>query len=336
MSKRALNSFVSKLGKAQAAKRFGVSASTVARWQKQGVSKKYAAYVKDDISEFKALQAVTKLAGPTVTAKRLGVTTATLARWQRQGAPAKNFDKILQVAAKAKRTARPAKKLDQLVKTTSAKATAKRFGVTEKTVKRWQRQGVPKTRKAEFERAIKRRKRSLKAAETRRDKFRASVGRPEDSELSTKRVVPGAPPKSPFKEYERIESEYFTTRYKVQDVWIPIKKGFHAITSDQIASLAQTVFENTSNEYARVIFLAYRFIPFNPAYRGAMAKKQGQWVSAFVSTSVQRTMTSLAGDIDKVFWGGTRTPGMMNSLKGASKRVIWLEAINVQTMDLNE
>ena len=71
-------------------------------------------------------------------------------------------------------------------------------------------------------------------------------------------------------------------------------------------------------------YLFFRYIPFNPIYRGEMLSKQGKWHEWWASMEGVATMRDFEGAFGRTF---------VEPLRSAESRLIWLEGYKVRTYE---
>lgn len=217
------------------------------------------------------------------------------------------------------------------------KAAAKRLNVTVRTVQRWKRQGVSARSTERVEKIVRRSTAAKKAAITRRASAQRSTGleAPPESELSDEEVLPARLPGNREKdaayksEGSTVESgwESIETRYSVGWVrWVTIGKSILDVSVDELYDVAIESWHKIRppREYVAVKLLLFRYIPFNPIYKGEMVKKQGTWVEKWVSSKAVSTSRRLKDYIE----------GMLEyTQRWAETRIIFLESMGVQMFD---
>lgn len=225
--------------------------------------------------------------------------------------------------------------LSQLVERLGRVELARRAGVTPATVGRWLSKG-PSRAGAEIIRAVLRRhETSTKAAATRRRSAQASTGIevPQESELPSEKVLPTKLPGDAreVKAAKRAEGigagtkQQIDSIYNIGDIeWFTIGRPVSDVSESEIADLAVKAWQDSGRDYVQVKFLFFRYIPFNPLYRGELIKKQGTWVEWWAQTNAQSAINSITRNIEYV---------MDLSYKAAETRVIFLEMIGVATFD---
>lgn len=230
--------------------------------------------------------------------------------------------------------------LEELIARLGLAEVARRLHVSVATLKRWVRNGPSASGAAAVSRVVGRHLASRKAAQSRRDgeAFRDSLEEPEESELEPEQVLPKKPPNKSREvqatkraegiragrtaidsEFNEGEAEWVTVGQSVLEVDIP-----------ELIRVAWGIYVDSGRDYVSVKFLFFRYIPFNPLYRGELVKKQGTWVEQWISTkAVSGTMTD-----------ASRSPlaryieyYMERAQEWAQTRIIFLEMIGVSTFD---
>lgn len=213
---------------------------------------------------------------------------------------------------------------------------AHRFGVSAKTLRRWLREGEPSFRYQPIVAGVlKRHLRSAKAAETRRVKAQASLGiePPAESELPDADVLPSKLP-SDSKAYRDIErkegvepgsvQEIESTRNEGQIHWVHIGDDVRSVSAEDLLGIVLDIWRPSQRHYMQVKFLFFRYIPFNPLYRGGLAKLQGSWVEWWAQTGAWSAEYSMRNNIEGI---------LEYALLAAETRIIYLETIGVSVFD---
>jgi hypothetical protein len=124
------------------------------------------------------------------------------------------------------------------------------------------------------------------------------------------------------------ERDFETRNYLGKSHWITISQPVVDVDDDTVIDLTAQVWQDSGYAMVWVEFYFLRYIPHNPLYRGAMIHKQGRWVDRFALTKVHSRLLgpgpNLSADITK---------RMDAARKEAASRLIWLEAIDVRTID---
>lgn len=248
--------------------------------------------------------------------------------------------------------------LREFVSRVGLEEVARRSGVSGATVKRWLQRGVSGKGSRAVEDSLRRSARSRKAAETRRLQAELANARgftlpraPEDHPLSpdgldahelTPRRLPTTERQDLRDRLRRLgratvgESESHVWRresYAVNENYIDVRDrgGIEAIAEHAIQRFRSAAREGYEwfHFYAQLI----RFIPENPAYTGALARKAGKWAPDTInvgSTNVYRGTElaeppgGVAGAIYHAFEYSSKTLGYAGSIEDVShSRTIW-------------
>ena len=226
--------------------------------------------------------------------------------------------------------------LRQLLKKYTKAGLAKRLGVTPATISRGLSQGLSKRLKEKLATHAKKSLAAQKAAKTRRkrEKFQAKVPTPPASELTRKQVAPRETPRpTPTRRRQlhlrRGERRYETNRYIGKSEWFFIDKQANEIDIDEVQDRALASWHVSDLPFHFTYILAYRYIPFNPAYKGQLSKLQGTWVEINMRTETLSSAKVIANQIQALFDGYTVRRGkkVQGLLTMNETRVIWVKGI---------
>jgi len=213
--------------------------------------------------------------------------------------------------------------------------TARRAGVSTGTIRRWLDDGVSKRYQDDVLGILKRHLRSLAAAETRKQRAQEETGivPPEGSELAPEEVLP---PKAPAESREvksvlrfvGLQKRRLTsTRVKGEISWFRVGLPVTEVDDATISERAIQIWRHSGRRFCSVKLLFFRFIPWNPIYKGELLRLKGKWVEAWQSTAAQSGPESVRRQVEYY----------MERAKGwAETRVIFLEAVGVSTFDYTE
>lgn len=239
--------------------------------------------------------------------------------------------------------------LTVLLEALGLKELARRAGVSPGTLKRWQRSG-PSARGLDVLAGIlSRRERSKRAAQTRTAKKRQdfqnrlpmpatpyrSFNRPSSGELTPEQMLPNEPPVKTardLKSYRAAEGhdgigEIDTLRNFGESVWIAVGAPLVDADVDHLADQAISIWQQSERAWIHIVFLLFRYIPFNPLYRGEMISKQGKWDAFWTQTPLAATLDSIANGIESA---------LEVARVSAHSRLIWLEGAKVRVFDRKE
>lgn len=216
---------------------------------------------------------------------------------------------------------------------------ARRAEITEATLKRWVRQGPSKAGAKVLAEILRRHRVSLRSAETRRRhaQERTGIAPPEESELSPDQVLPtrtpaetrevdavkaleGIPPNRRGPTKKRIDSFFNDGEVR----WIWIGRSVTEVDADEITDLSIEAWQNSGRDFLQVKFMFFRYIPFNPLYRGQMLRKQGKWLEWWAQTNAHSSIRAFGYNVEHV---------MDFAHKAAATRVVFLEMIGVSCFD---
>lgn len=227
--------------------------------------------------------------------------------------------------------------LEELVARIGLDETARRLGVSVRTVRKWLRT-EPSFRGAEkIAEVIKRHLASVKAVATRRRTFRESLPLPEfpneiigdesSPEIDNEDdLLPGRPP--PHVAPDGFRAKYESTRYMGWNNYVVIGRPLVDVDNETIIDLAASVWQNSGEPLCFVELIFFRYIPFNPIYTGQMMRKQGTWVDWHSQTHVHSRLMGIPPNLSSEM-----EARLDEARRAAESRLIWIEAINVKTID---
>jgi len=211
---------------------------------------------------------------------------------------------------------------------------ARRAGVTPATLKKWLMHGPSARGAGVLATVLRRHETSTKAAVTRRRHAQEATGIsvPPESELPAGQVLPirtptGREKKAAFRAEDlgTATKQPIDSIYTVGDIeWVTIGKPVDEVTVNEIVDIAWRIYQDSRRDFIQCKFLFFRYIPFNPLYRGELARKQGTWVEWWAQTKALETLNAFTNNVDYI---------MDFSYKAAETRVIFLEMIGVLTFD---
>ncbi len=138
---------------------------------------------------------------------------------------------------------------------------------------------------------------------------------PEEGEfVNAMDLVPDEAPES---EYERdtvlhLETDRYIGSSYIVTIGAPLVEVNFDIIKDQVIS----VWRASGQPWCQVQFLLFRYIPYNPIYKGEMLNRQGTWIDFGVTTQLRAEKNDIENGIDSAF---------DLTLQKATYRVIWLE-----------
>lgn len=212
---------------------------------------------------------------------------------------------------------------------------ARRAGVSAGTVRRWLEDGVSKRYQDDVLGILQRHLRSLAAAETRKQRAQEETGivPPEDSELAPEEVLPTKAPaesrevKSTLRFVGLQKRRLTSTRVTGEISWFRVGLPVMEVDDATISERAIQIWRHSGRRFCSVKLLFFRFIPWNPIYKGELLRLKGKWVEAWQSTSAQSGPESVRRQVEYY----------MARAKGwAETRVIFLEAVGVSAFDYIE
>lgn len=205
---------------------------------------------------------------------------------------------------------------------------ARRVGVTNRTIRHWLRHDPSYKGGRIVAEVAARHLRSLRGAETRRQKQQAETGiaPPEGAGLPAIDVLPTAPPKVPpqVSRHEEIDTEFS----EGVRVWIEVQKPVDENFDDDrdVLRPAHTVWAGSNRRFCYVKFLFMRYIPRNPGYTRSheLFTKQGKWLDVWMTSKTAATPNDLDRYVGAV---------LDKARSWSYSRVIWLEKIGVSCID---
>lgn len=226
--------------------------------------------------------------------------------------------------------------LEELVARLGLSVVARRVGVSTATLRRWLRDG-PSLAGVDRLRVVTRRHLgSKKAAQTRAAKFRTRLPLPVNpavdlnnpigsGNLSVEDVLPTHKPRTkPTHVFDGSVYSYETDRYSGWNNWVTVGKPLVDVDNEMLFNEVLSIWQRSSEMFVFVEFLFFRYIPFNPIYKGEMLAKQGRWFEFTTQSPVRATQAEVIAGIEEA---------VDNARIAAEYRLIWLEAINVKTID---
>ncbi len=244
---------------------------------------------------------------------------------------------------------------------------ARRVGVSPATVKLWLRQGPSARGREKLIAVTRRHVAGRKGYETRqrRATFHGSLplppepfarfdrklwigpkedeylnenygrGIPSSGELSDEQLLPQKPPVETKADLNRARKRagytggkvVNTDRYYGESEWVTIGKPMLEVDVAGMARNVSSAWKISRRVWCQVRFLIFRYIPFNPLYKGEMVNRQGTWADWWTSTELFGDQQSLENGVEVA---------MTRALQAAASRVIWLEAMNIRTFDDKE
>lgn len=284
-------------------------------------------------------------------ARRIGVAPSTLKRWVKVGVPESRSDDVARVVRRsdASRKAARTRAADADARAIRDQRAAEALERREEERARRQAAREADLGRAQREQEAARRKREREAGELtpRQKKFQESIPTPEDArnldgDLLPDQVLPKAPPSRATVlntkdfSYEG-EKPIDTDVYEGRAFTFTVGKPAANVDPSSIIKQTLAAWSSSGFAFCRVLFLFFRFIPFNPFYRDAVLRsKQGTWVDWWTSTvpGVIGSEGAITNAIENVFEGYTTyDDGRMKHVKGAHEaameRVIWLEQFQV-------
>ncbi len=227
----------------------------------------------------------------------------------------------------------PGKGWRKILRRSGTKRAARSLRVSESTVKRWLRSGIPPQRAHDVKLFVTRSEGARKAARTKKllaNRLRLPASpafkhKPK-SGLDVKHSVPKSLPKKPgfYPPTDTIGKFKETAeRWWILDKEIVDIDFDKEISEPIIAWRAQT----NPNALVHIYFEMVRYIPFNPAYKGELVKKQGTWQPEFpISTSYEFTDDSIKRSVQftlykRYNYGQTRHLVLLRFKAGLKERV---------------
>lgn len=238
-------------------------------------------------------------------------------------------------------------KLSTLLRRLGLARLAKRAGVTPATVRRWVLHGPSSRGQDALDRIATRLRAAKKGQKTRakRTAFRATLPIPASPDLVINRpglgtfsdptdLVPSRPPveteqqlrREAMREGYALGGGIDTDSHYGESTWITVGEPLVNVDMDFVGDTVVNVWQQSGRQYVQARFLFFRYIPFNPLYRGEMLAKQGKWHPWWTSTAIAATMLTIASGFLEVAFD--------EALRSAESRLIWLEGYLVRSFDL--
>lgn len=211
---------------------------------------------------------------------------------------------------------------------------ARRAGVSQATVKRWLREGPSQKGAKALAGILRRHSASTKAAEGRRRRMQERVGAqvPPATELTPEQVLPPRAA-SESREVKRIKQREKTEGGVVpidsevnigEETWVTIGRDINDLDNSEVVDSVVSIWQDSGRDYVSVRFFFLRFIPFNPLYKGELAKKAGKWVDFWWRTQAASAKDTITRYVE----------GYLDlARKKGESRVIFLEMIGVSTLN---
>lgn len=194
----------------------------------------------------------------------------------------------------------PGRVFRQTVLKRGLKKTATSLRISESTLRRWLSRGIPGNRKHDVKLFLGRSKAAAKAARTKKALDRRRNLPPSSafklkpkSGLSVKDSVPKSLPKKPgfypptptIGKYKEVGERWWVLDKEITEI------DFDEEISDPVLAWRR---ETKPKALVHIYFEMVRYIPFNPAYKGELVKKQGTWQPEYpISTSYELTDASV-------------------------------------------
>lgn len=147
-------------------------------------------------------------------------------------------------------------------------------------------------------------------------------------------LVPDKPPAETEEELDRISrrgghdigGSINTDTYEGESFWFGVDKPVVEMERTEVSDLVWQVMGQSTRRWTQVIFLFFRFIPFNPLYKGdELERFQGKWKSWWWATKVVETEYELHRGIDRA---------LSEAGFAAESRMIWCKGFKVRTMNI--
>jgi hypothetical protein len=241
-------------------------------------------------------------------------------------------------------------KLSTLLRRLGLAELARRAGVSPATIRRWLRHGPSASGQDILGGIAARHRRSVKSHKTRvahqREAFRDRLPVPVSPDLKPHRptlgqfddpmdLVPDRPPveteaqlhRDAAREGHDIEGDINTDTYEGSSHWVTVGAPVVEVDQQYVIDTAMDFQRQAGHTWLQVVFLFYRYIPFNPLYKGEalIEKWQGKWKPWWESTAI---LDSEYGITD----GVTRCMDLARF--SAESRLIWFEGFKVRTMNM--
>jgi hypothetical protein len=225
---------------------------------------------------------------------------------------------------------------------------ARRTGVTIATIKRWHRLGPTGRGLEALERVARRRVAGLKGIETkgRRKQWRDLLSPPElpyrrlhkpsSGLLDPDVVLPTRSPVETAKMLNRARKDQgFDANgpldsdiYDGESTWIHIGVPIVNLDMNWLQDQIVRIWQNSDRTWVYVIFLLFRYVPFNPAYKGVaeLERLQGKWLPFAAQTDSlgKRGLFNVSRVVEQA---------LAKSIDASKSRMIWLEGADVKTFE---
>lgn len=239
-------------------------------------------------------------------------------------------------------------KLSTLVRLLGLVQVAKRAGVTPATIRRWLRHGPSDRGKVALKQVAKRRRRAQKAAKTRtrQVEYRSQLPIPVTPVLDLHDPNEGdfedptdlLPKRRPIETAAQLRDEMQREGHDLSDTvntemyagereWFTVGQPLVNVPLQSIIESISDVWHSSGRRWVVARFLFFRYIPFNPLYRGEMLKDQGKWKPWWTSTLSMATELSIKNNVGY---------SMGVAYEAAQSRLIWFEGYRVDTFDLKQ
>lgn len=237
--------------------------------------------------------------------------------------------------------------LENLIDRLGLVEVARRAGVTVATLRRWLRYRPSKQGAETLRRVIRRHLASRAAAATRkkRKEFPGSLPLPPEAfavisprpfpgsgYLSEEEVLPVESPVQTKADFNRARKQagytgskrVNTDAYSGEWNWITIGQSMLDVDPERIGAQVVEIWRHSRRTLCDVRFLSFRYVPFNPLYKGEMVNKQGKWFDWWTGTGIHGEARTIQDAVEVA---------LGYQVSAAYNRVIWLEAMGVRTMD---
>lgn len=234
---------------------------------------------------------------------------------------------------------------------------SKKLGVTPRTVKSWEKSGVSSKKRDLLAAVLVKVEASRQRNETRRT--RLEIPLPPDWSYTEQK--PGEfrpalteeqarPVKAPrLYRYKQALRPFRSRTLIGTKQWVGVQKYVHDLEIEALISTAQYAHEMSGMYYVYVKFIFYRYIPFNPGYKGdaVLVSQQGTWQpwGGVPHRSDMSVARDLRENILRVFRGREKIvkdeigrPRMGNVMgvdELAQRRFVWLAAMEIVCADSN-
>jgi len=234
---------------------------------------------------------------------------------------------------------------------------ADRLNITPKTLRSWEKRGVPPTKGGLVQKVLVLFERAKKAAETRKIRKQEVLDEshlPKDfsnnvymdvdqGALTKEQALPKILPPW-FKKSQR-PTPFRTENHTGIKQWRAVNKLVHELEIEPLIFEAQHIFERSTNGFCQVLFMFWRYVPFNPLYTGEIVAKQGTWIAKPWRTVYKYSTDGIRNGFMEVFDGKTQMvphkktgklvpvsyPG---AFEISETRFLFLAAMEVSTLSL--